>query len=108
MAKLNKAFVLSAPKWTKHKNYEFPRTPVDLTYDKSNELFSKIGTLNPLHLFELFIDDDVIEFIVKSTNKYAAIDCDDSSYCTYYGEIRKFIGIMYVTGYHTLRTIQSY
>lgn len=65
------------------------------------------GQLNPLELFELFFDDDVIEFIVNSTNKYAAVD-RNTEFRTDYDEMRKLFGIMFITGYHTLPTIKSY
>lgn len=71
-----------------------------------NVLF-QTGHLTPLQLFECFFDYDVIEFVVNSTNKYAAVDCN-TDFRTNYDEIRKMFGIMFVTGYHTLPTIRSY
>lgn len=71
-----------------------------------NVLF-QTGHLTPLQLFECFFDNDVIEFVVNSTNKYAAVDCN-TDFRTNYDEIRKMFGIMFVTGYHTLPTIRSY
>lgn len=56
----------------------------------------------------MFIDDDVINMIVRCTNNYAATDCNDVTFQTDADEMRKVIGIMYVTGYHTLPSIKSY
>lgn len=71
-------------------------------------MFEITGELNPLELFELIIDSEVIDFIVSSTNNYAATDCNDPSFHIDPEEMRKLLGIMYVTGYHTLPSIKSY
>lgn len=36
-------FVVKKPKWTSRKNYEFSKQPVDLSEQKSNELYEKLG-----------------------------------------------------------------
>lgn len=64
--------------------------------------------MNPLQLFELFVDDEVVDYIVQHTNNYASADCNDSSFQTDYDEMRKFIGILFVTGYHTLPSINAF
>lgn len=120
-------FVAPKPKWSKRK-YSFDKQPVDLTNESIVKVYEKIGnfillrsyghtceyeileitgSLSPIQLFELFFDDDVVEFIVNSTNKNAAVD-RSTDFRTNYDEIRKVMGILFVTGYHTLPTIRSY
>nr|XP_022899868.1 piggyBac transposable element-derived protein 3-like [Onthophagus taurus] len=104
----DRPFVLLKPKWMKTKNYKFLKQPVVLSIEKHADIYTKLGALNPLQLFELFIDADVINFIVQSTNRYAAIDRNDPSFKTDVEEVRKVIGILFVTGYHTLPIIRCY
>ena len=58
----------------------------------------------PVHLFELFIDDEILKHIVTETNTYARLK--NQSYeqfrDTTVEELRCFIGILFVSGYYKL------
>lgn len=56
----------------------------------------------------MFIDDDIIHHIANCSNNYAIQDCNDTSFSTDEHEIRKFIGILILTGYNTRPMIEHY
>ena len=47
------------------------------------------------------MDDQFINFIVIETNRYATVDNNDHSFSTSREEIRTFLAILLLTGYHT-------
>ena len=53
---------------------------------------------NPMDLFQLFFDEDVLEMIVEYSELYARSKGNDT-FSTTPDEIRAFIGILLVTGY---------
>lgn len=59
-------------------------------------------------MFELFVDNEVIEWITACTIDYATIDMNDNSFSTDAAEIRQFIGILFITGYNTRPKIDNY
>lgn len=69
--------------------------------------FITIGSYTPLQLWECFFDKEVMQMIVKNTNKYAGQN-NIPGFATSISEMRTFLGILYLTGYHTLPTINSY
>ena len=109
------------------RNFEFPNQPVDLSESAQESVFRDIGnrfyiytykfklnlynivivSYSPLELWQLFIDDEVIKLIVNSSNEYAG-QKNVTDFNTSVDEVKSFIGILYVTGYHTLPNIQSY
>lgn len=94
-------------KWLKKQNYQFEKTPTDDSTNSHKALYEKVGSMNPLQLWEMFIDEEVLELLVNSTNQYAASkNCPlfNTSIC----EMKTFIGVLYITGYHTLPNIKSY
>lgn len=66
------------------------------------------GKYSPIELFDLFMDDEVLEWIVACTIDYANTDCNDGTFTTNVGELRQFIGILFVTGYNTRPQIPNY
>lgn len=44
-ASIEKQFVATPPKWTKEEQYEFSKTPVDLTCESTLKLYEKIGMI---------------------------------------------------------------
>ena len=56
----------------------------------------------PTTLFELFFDDELVDFIVTNTNNYARHDKGDHSFTTNADEIRTFLAILLISGYNTL------
>ncbi|KAM8702083.1 hypothetical protein ACLKA7_004944 [Drosophila subpalustris] len=60
------------PKWSRRKNYKYVQIPKDDTPTSYKALYEKIGAMNPIQLWEKFIDDEVMDLLVTSTNQYAA------------------------------------
>lgn len=74
--------------------------------DKSDTLFpekncSTYRNMNAVNLFELFFDDEIINFLVEESNKYALfINCANPQItCT---EMRCFVAILINSGYSTV------
>ena len=66
-----------------------------------------IGSLSSLQLWECFFDEEILSIIVTKTNAYAGLK-NVHGFITCDTEIKSFLGILYLTGYHTLPTIRSY
>lgn len=64
--------------------------------------------LTPIQLFDLFIDDDIVDWIVDCTIDYARTDCNEFMFTTDANEMRQFIGILFMTGYNTRPQIENY
>ena len=62
---------------------------------------------NPVELFELFFDDDVVEMIVKFSNMYAQSK-GNHSFSTTTQEVRTFLAILMVSGYNRVPWRQLY
>lgn len=58
-------------------------------------------------MFELFIDDDVLQNIVNFSNTYAHQNNVQREIVDLF-EIKRFIGILLLTGYHQLLNIRAY
>lgn len=97
------------PKWrNRPSGSAYSNAPVDMSHECLKTLAEKYEHFSPLELFELFIDDEIIEFIVECTNFYASVDKTDQNFRTDPSEIKKFIGILFLTVYHTLSSIRCY
>ena len=57
-----------------------------------------LGKMTPIQIFELFVDNEVIDWIVSCSVGYANIDNNDATFTTDAKEMRKFIGISFVSG----------
>lgn len=99
------------PKWShkrgRDKQFLYDNTPVvePLTNVKQ-DLFTKIENKSPLELFELFFDAEVFGLIISESNKYAKQK--NSDFCLDDIYLRRFIGILILSGYHTLPSIDDY
>ena len=68
---------------------------------------SEYRNLSPVELFELFITDDIITFLVEESNKYALFKNCPSPNITK-NEIRCFLAILIVSGYDKKPSKKSY
>lgn len=66
-----------------------------------------LGSKSVMELFELFIDDGVLNQIVDFTNKYANDNNIHETVADIF-EMKRFIGILLLSGYHTLPNVESY
>lgn len=69
--------------------------------------FSKYKDMSPVEIFELMIDNAVIDLLVKESNKYALfLNCANPQITA--EEMRCFLGILFVSGYNDLPSKKSY
>lgn len=61
-----------------------------------------------MQMLELFLDEQVMNLIVNSTNTFANVDKNNQSFKTDINEIRKFIGILYFSGIHQVPQTDLY
>lgn len=99
------------PKWTRktdrNKQHTFDNAPVPgALNEKQSKLFTDLKQHSPLDLFELFFDDEMFMFILDETNRYS--QQQNSSFVLEMSELRRFIGILIVSGYHTLPALGDY
>ncbi|XP_055906065.1 piggyBac transposable element-derived protein 3-like [Eupeodes corollae] len=102
------SFQYKLPKWSKCHRVGFSNTPKDVSSEKIQAIYNKIGSFNPLQIFELFLDNEIINFIVESTNTYDNADRNNLTFKTNFNEIRTFIGIKYFSGLHTVPQLDLY
>ncbi|XP_055634280.1 piggyBac transposable element-derived protein 3-like [Toxorhynchites rutilus septentrionalis] len=74
--------------------------------NKQQELFDTIKDLSPLQLFLKLFDDEVISLIVRETNRYAGQQ--NSTFLLDIITLKRFIGILLLSGYHTLPNVNDY
>lgn len=68
---------------------------------------SKYRNMSPIELFELFMTDDIIDFLVEESNKYALYkNCPNP--CITQSEMRCFLAILIVSGYDRKPSKKSY
>lgn len=69
--------------------------------------YSKYRNLSPVQCFELFWNDEVIEFLLTESTKYALFkNCSDPKIT--YEEIKGFLGILILSGYNPLPSRRYY
>ena len=94
-----------APKWTKKIKFEqsIPSTTVDCLSDVHPELASN----TPYELFKLFCTDEIIQQIVTESMRYAG-QKNDVSFAVTTEDIETFVGILLLSGYHSLPRERMY
>lgn len=95
------------PKWSRKQNYRFDKTPFDDTATSYKALYEQIGAMNPTQLWEMFIENEMLELLVSSSNQYAAAN-NCLSFVTTTTEMKTFLGVLYITGFHTLPQTHRY
>lgn len=87
------------------------------TYSRDIQLLPQTDTDNPFELYSLFVNDDVVDFIVLETNRYARSEVNNIQSENRKGltwkdvdnnEIRKFFGILLIMGVVNLPEIRLY
>lgn len=99
------------PKWTKlrgkNKRFDFKLTPeVEPLDDSQKELVEKLENLSSIKLFELFFDSETYNMIIDQTNLYA--QQNNSNFRLNLESLKRFIGILLLSGYHTLPATSDY
>lgn len=99
------------PKWTQRitrdKTIPFEYKPVpNALNEKKSALFNDLKNHSPSQLFELYFDKKLLQHIRTETNRYA--QQQNSSFNMSLSHLRRFIGILIVSGYHTLPSLRDY
>ena len=87
----------SVPKWTKGDRVALASKPSEPP---------KVGeehiTKDEFEVFRLFLTDDMIEELVVQTILYAQRDKNNPSFTVTLEEMRQFLGLLLISGYHSL------
>ena len=74
---------------------------------KSNEVFIH-GGKSMYEIFLLFFSHAMITLLVDQTNLYATRDKDMANFGVDHAEMRKFLGLLLISGYHSLPSEKDY
>ena len=74
---------------------------------KSNEVFIH-GGKSMYEIFLLFFSDAMITLLVDQTNLYATRDKNMANFGVDHAEMRKFLGLLLISGYHSLPSEKDY
>lgn len=86
-------------------NFDIEPIPSGL-HEKQEQLKTKLSEYLPLQLFECFFDPEVYSLIITQTNLYAKQK--NTNFELDWLHLRRFIGILVLTSYHTLPGIRDY
>lgn len=64
--------------------------------------------MTPLQLFEMFLTNDILEYIIEETLRYAHNVKNDASFRLDIAELKCFIGILLLSGYHQVPSERMY
>lgn len=95
-------------KWKTSKKHEYNR-PTFLRGQQldSQSMLVECEGKSPIELFFKFFDDELVTMITNESNRYAS-QKNDASFKTSPAEIKRFFGILLLTGYHQLPQINMY
>lgn len=71
------------------------------------EKYPILSTLDPIDLYKLFFDAELLDLCVNETNKYA-LQKGDHHFAVSKTEMQVFLGILLLSGYHTLPNERLY
>ncbi|KAI4469432.1 transposase is4 [Holotrichia oblita] len=87
---------------------------IDITMNQGNGYLARedivkqeLAVLNPFQIVEKLFDDEIITYITKETQRYAAQQ-NNHSFTVTNNEIKIFIGFLLFTGYHRLQREKLY
>lgn len=94
------------PNWKKVEP-SYTSSPLSEELGEEEEIKNTMSGRSPFEVFSLYFDVDVLSKIVEYTNKYAQ-DNNRHSFKIDISLLKKFMGIMILSGYHTLPAIKLY
>ncbi|XP_066471482.1 piggyBac transposable element-derived protein 2-like [Tiliqua scincoides] len=100
------ADIKPTPKWEKIRP-EFKSFPENHEKRSLEMLANKYGSYSPTDIALLFMDDSMLTLLVELSTKYAR-DKNNHLFSVTKSEMRKFIGILLLTGYHPLPQSKYY
>ncbi|XP_030751730.1 piggyBac transposable element-derived protein 3-like [Sitophilus oryzae] len=95
-----------APQWLKGE-IEYTHSPISTEHQDKENVAVAVGGKTPLEVFFLFFDEEVTDLVLRYSHKYAA-DNNRHDFIVSKEELLNFIGIMYLSGYHTLPQTSMY
>ncbi|KAJ8918208.1 hypothetical protein NQ315_014075 [Exocentrus adspersus] len=95
-----------APEWT-NEHQDITMNDTQTYMENLEKQKYDLKNYEPVELFELFFDKNIIEHILVETNTYAT-QKNDHSFNMTEEDLKSFIGILVFTGYHTLPRKRSY
>lgn len=99
------------PKWTKRSNregqfeYNIAPEPQPLN-ELQNDLVNNLKEKSAIELFKLFFDAEVLTMIIDETNRYA--QQKNSNFLLHERDLKRFLGILVLSGYHTVPSVRDY
>ena len=88
------------------KTSEFDSTIPSTVITPSEDLH--LDNISPFKVWQHFFTEDMIEYIVRNTNLYANRDLNNITFVVSAREVRVFLGILLLSGYHTLPQMSNY
>lgn len=100
--KKRKAAATAKPKW--RRSAEFDQKILDTGNDILSllEQYPLLANSEPVDVWNLFMDHGVLSSIVEQSKLYARRDKNNPEYGLTVGELRRFIGVLILSGYHAL------
>lgn len=98
-------FDTKAPKWKKCEP-EFSLSPSSFSSEDHQHIIDKISGKTPVELFHMMAND-MISHTITETNRYA-VQKNDHSFGVNENDIKRFIGILFYSGYHILPREKMY
>jgi hypothetical protein len=86
------------PKWK--KNEKFDHSIVDKDLESLSERYPLLGKREPIDIWNLLMDQSILELIVQQSKLYAHRDKNFPEFDLSMSDLRRFIGILILSGYH--------
>ena len=92
--------------WRK-ANPEYQMSASEGANNRKNLVIEKMISCNPLEIFENFLDESILNYIMTQTKIYAQ-QKNDHKFSLEIDELKMFLGILYLSGYHSLARERLY
>lgn len=101
MQRKKRAKIIGQNKWKKaskfHKNLNFEtKQPIHEEFP----LF--LSAKSPIELWNLFFTTQMTEMMIRQTHLYGNRECNDPNFTTTVEEMKRFLGILLLSGYHSV------
>ncbi|KRZ80684.1 PiggyBac transposable element-derived protein 3 [Trichinella papuae] len=103
--KLSRKEKRTLPRWKKSEDLDMI-FPVEQLQPKEN--LQHLASLTPLAVWSKVFTDEMIDHITFQSNLYAHRECNNRAFTVSQHEIRQFIGLILLSGYHCLPEARHY
>ncbi|KAK9727551.1 Transposase IS4 [Popillia japonica] len=86
---------------------QYSSSPSSTEATRKEEISRLLGGKTPLEIFYLFFDEDILNLIVEFSIKYAKQN-NRHDFTLSVAQLKQFIGILILTGYHTIPATDMY